>query len=65
MIQSKLMRHIKKLCLKNLRSDRAVCCAECPFEEEIVAAAPSTKELFKAKRRRIKMKATNDGGLLR
>jgi len=45
----KLKNHIK-LCKKNLKSSRIQCCAECPFEEEIVGYYPELKELFDEKR---------------
>ena len=54
MDREKILRHVKRLCRRNLKSDRVKCCAECPFEEEIVEADPSTRELFDGKRRRIK-----------
>ena len=49
--QEKLREHVR-LCRKNLRSNRVKCCAQCPFEEFIVAHTPDLKGLFAAKRRR-------------
>jgi len=50
MDKKKLNKHIKKLCIKNLRSDRVKCCAECPFEEIICQESTELKELFIEKR---------------
>jgi hypothetical protein len=52
MNKNKLSRHIK-LCLKNLRSNRTKCCANCPFEEEILSVYPDMKELFEDKRKKM------------
>lgn len=48
----KLVKHIK-LCRKNLKSDRVVCCVSCPFESAVVSADISLAPLFDAKRRKI------------
>lgn len=48
----RLIKHVK-LCRKNLRSDRVVCCAACPFEEEIARAFPDTAQLFRDKREKV------------
>ena len=45
-----LEKHVRRLCLRNLRSSRVVCCAACPFEPIIVSAFPETKALFQLKR---------------
>jgi hypothetical protein len=45
----KLKTHVK-LCLRNLKSKRVVCCGNCPFEEEIVSQYPEMKNLFERKR---------------
>ena len=50
MNKEKLKNHIK-LCKRNLRSKRVKCCAECPFEEEIVGEYPEFKKEFIEKRR--------------
>jgi len=50
MDEKKLAKHIR-LCKQNLNSLRVRCCAECPFEEEIVQRYPEYKERFEAKRR--------------
>jgi hypothetical protein len=39
--------------LRNLRSDRTKCCANCPFEEEILSVYPDMKDLFEAKRKKL------------
>ena len=49
MDKKKLKKHIR-LCRKNLKSNRVICCAECPFEKEIVDEYPDIEELFKNKR---------------
>ena len=49
MDKKRLESHIR-LCRKNLKSDRVKCCADCPFEEEIVAEYPELQELFERKR---------------
>ena len=46
---TKLKKHIK-LCRKNLKDDRTKCCAECPFEDEIVSVYPELSAQFKKKR---------------
>ena len=48
----KLSKHIK-LCKKNLKDKRVKCCANCPFEEEIVSVYPDLKNLFEKKRKDI------------
>ena len=48
----KLATHIK-LCRRNLKSDRVVCCATCPFEGFVVGADVSLAPLFEAKRRAV------------
>jgi len=45
----KLLKHVK-LCRRNLKDKRVKCCANCPFEEEIVFVFPDMKELFEKKR---------------
>ena len=47
---SKLKKHVN-LCMRNLRSRRVKCCADCPFEEEIVGEYPELKKFFKEKRK--------------
>jgi len=49
MNKNKLITHIK-LCRKNLKSSRVKCCANCPFEEEIIREYPELKRLFEEKR---------------
>lgn len=49
MNKNKLITHIK-LCRKNLKSSRVKCCANCPFEEEIIKEYPELKRLFEEKR---------------
>ena len=49
----RLKTHIK-LCKKNLRSKRVKCCANCPFEEEIVGEYPELAVLFEQKREMIR-----------
>jgi hypothetical protein len=34
------------LCKRNLKSNRVKCCAQCPFEEEIVSQYPELKNLI-------------------
>ena len=46
----KLRQHIK-LCKRNLKSERVKCCAQCPFEEEIIQEYPELKKKFIEKRR--------------
>ena len=55
MDKKKLKKHVK-LCKRNLSSDRVVCCAECPFEEEIVSEYPEMGPFFKIKRINIAQK---------
>ena len=51
MYADRLHAHVKSLCERNLRSDRVKCCAQCPFEDEIVAAYPHLAGYFRRKRR--------------
>jgi len=53
MNKEKLAKHIK-LCKRNLRSKRVKCCAECPFEDEIVGEYPEIKKEFQQKRKNIR-----------
>lgn len=46
----KLETHIK-LCKRNLKSDKVKCCANCPFEAEIIRRFPQLQLLFEVKRR--------------
>jgi hypothetical protein len=46
----KLSKFVSRLCRKNLNSNRVKCCADCPFEEEIVKEFPELKEKFEQKR---------------
>ena len=48
--KEKLHKHIKRLCIKNLRSKKVKCCAECAFEEIICKEFSELKGLFIAKR---------------
>jgi len=50
MNEALLAEHVRRLCQKNLRSNRVKCCARCPFEDEIVAHRPDLAPLFGAKR---------------
>lgn len=50
MNKKKLSNHVK-LCLKNLKNKRTKCCANCPFEEEILSVYPDMKKLFDNKRK--------------
>lgn len=50
MDSKKLAIHIK-LCRKNLKSKRVKCCANCPFEEEIIEHYPELEVMFIAKRK--------------
>jgi len=52
MNKKKLSHHVK-LCLRNLRDKRTKCCANCPFEEEILSIYPDMKELFEEKRKKL------------
>lgn len=54
MDNTKLDRHIRKLCIRNIRSDRVKCCAECPFEDIIVEHRPDLAVLFEQKRNKHK-----------
>jgi hypothetical protein len=49
----KLNNHIK-LCRKNLKANKILCCGNCPFEEEITMLYPEMKILFENKRILIK-----------
>lgn len=49
-----LERHIKKVCLPNLKDDGIDYCATCPFEEIILGVVPQLKDLFINKRRRLR-----------
>ena len=49
MDKDRLAIHIK-LCKRNLNSRRVKCCANCPFEEEIVTEYPEVTDLFNLKR---------------
>ena len=53
MIAKRLAKHAR-LCRRNLLSPRVKCCAQCPFEDEIVAALPGLGPLFRAKRRALR-----------
>ena len=46
---AKMKTHLK-LCRKNLKSSRVVCCASCPFEDVIVGYDVGMEPLFKAKK---------------
>lgn len=46
----RLSKHIK-LCRKNLKSNRVVCCANCPFEAAVVHEDMDLYLLFEAKRK--------------
>lgn len=50
MNKKKLEIHVK-LCKKNLRSRKTKCCANCPFEEEIIDIYPEMSSLFVEKRK--------------
>lgn len=50
MDKNKLYTHIK-LCKRNLKSDRVKCCANRPFEEEILKEFPYLTVLFNNKRK--------------
>ena len=49
---ARLDNHLK-LCRRNLKLSRVVCCASCPFEKLIVGHDPGISSLFDAKRRMI------------
>lgn len=51
-----LSNHVK-LCIKNLKSKRVICCSQCPFEEDILAYYPNLRGLFEAKRKEHNVKA--------
>jgi len=53
MIKERLENHIK-LCRRNLRSERVVCCASCPFENDILSVYPELKMEFSEKRAFVK-----------
>lgn len=46
----KLNRHINRLCLRNLKSNRVKCCAQCPFEPIILQARPDLGHYFALKK---------------
>ena len=50
MNNERLQVHVR-LCRRNLKSDRVICCATCPFEEEITQEYPEMIELFERKRK--------------
>ena len=52
--RAKLIEKHLKLCTRNLRSKRVRCCADCPFEDVIVAHRPCLKKLFVAKRKNLR-----------
>ena len=45
-----LRQHVKKTCRPNLEDSNVICCATCPFEDEIIETYPELEELFIAKR---------------
>jgi hypothetical protein len=47
----RLSEHVKRLCVRNLKSGRVVVCAACPFEEIIVERHPELADMFDAKRK--------------
>jgi hypothetical protein len=49
MIKDRIERHVKTLCLKNLRDKRTKCCAQCPFQDDIEREFPETRFLFQEK----------------
>lgn len=49
MINDKMKKHLK-LCRKNLKDKRTICCLECPFEDEIIKFDPQMGILFYEKR---------------
>lgn len=49
----KLKKHVK-LCKRNLKDKRTRCCANCPFEEEIVLTFPELGLLFDEKKEQVK-----------
>ena len=49
----KLQNHVK-LCKRNLKSKRVICCAECAFEDDITTHFPDMKKLFIKKRKYIR-----------
>jgi hypothetical protein len=53
MDRNKLTEHIK-LCRRNLKSERVICCGNCPFEEDIIGVYPELIALFEEKRKTIK-----------
>ena len=55
----KLANHVK-LCTKNLKSNGVICCAYCPFEEEIIKEYPILRTLFVLKRAHLTQKKANE-----
>ena len=53
MIEERMERFIRRLCIRNLRSRRVMCCTDCPFEDEIVKRYPELARHFDEKRRRL------------
>jgi len=51
--EERLKEHIK-LCKRNLKRADVVCCATCPFEQEIVSFYPELQEAFDNKRRMLR-----------
>lgn len=51
--EAKMGNHLK-LCRKNLKSSRVVCCASCPFEKLIVGYDIGMAGMFDAKRIKLK-----------
>lgn len=49
MDSKKLKQHIT-ICIRGLKSKRNRCCANCPFEEEILAEYPELKDKFEQHR---------------
>jgi hypothetical protein len=55
MIANRLANHVR-LCGRNLRSDRVVCCASCPFEDDLTYYFPDLAKLFARKRASLRAK---------
>jgi hypothetical protein len=49
-----LEQHIEKVCTPNLNDDCITYCGTCPFEDQVLEAAPHLSLNFKMKRRMIK-----------
>jgi len=49
MVKNRLERHVRKLCIKNLKDKRVKCCSLCPFQDDIEKEFPETRRLFKEK----------------